>query len=47
MSTGYVSAEWAKQHHDQWYDDVVAKGKVIEPEESAAKAAAARVSTAS
>jgi formate dehydrogenase subunit gamma len=46
MSTGYVSAEWAKQHHDQWYDDVVAKGKVIEPMESAAKAAANRVSTA-
>lgn len=40
MSTGYVSTEWAKQHHDQWYDDMVAKGKVIEPKVSAAKAAA-------
>ncbi len=32
MSTGYVSAEWAKQHHDQWFDAVEAKGKIIEPE---------------
>ena len=47
MSTGYVSAEWAKQHHDQWYDDAVAKGKVIEPEVSAAKAAATGVSATS
>ncbi len=22
MTTGYVSSEWAKQHHDQWYDKV-------------------------
>lgn len=47
MSTGYVSTEWAKQHHDQWYDDMVAKGKVIEPEVSAAKAAATGVSATS
>ncbi len=46
MSTGYVSAEWAKQHHDQWYNEVAEKGKIIEPEVSAAKAAATRVSTA-
>jgi len=31
MSTGYVSAEWAKQHHNQWYDNAAASGKVIEP----------------
>jgi formate dehydrogenase subunit gamma len=46
MSTGYVSTEWAKQHHDQWYEESVANGKVIEPVESAAKAAATKVSTA-
>jgi len=22
MTTGYVSAEWAKQHHDRWYEKV-------------------------
>ena len=22
MTTGYVDANWAKQHHDRWYDDV-------------------------
>lgn len=31
MSTGYVSAEWAKQHHNKWYDSVEAKGEIIEP----------------
>ncbi len=31
MSTGYVSTEWAKQHHDQWYAKAEADGKVIEP----------------
>jgi len=30
MSTGYVSEEWAKQHHDQWYDKAAASGKIIE-----------------
>lgn len=32
MTTGYVSTEWAKQHHDLWYDEMEAQGKVIEPE---------------
>ena len=32
MTTGYVSTEWAKQHHDLWYDKLEAQGKVIEPE---------------
>ena len=22
MATGYVSEEWAKQHHDLWYEKV-------------------------
>ena len=26
MSTGYVSEEWAKQHHDLWYKKVANKG---------------------
>lgn len=32
MTTGYVSTEWAKQHHDLWYEKLEAEGKVIEPE---------------
>ena len=28
MTTGRVSAEWAKQHHDRWYDEECAKGNV-------------------
>ncbi len=30
MATGYVSTEWAKQHHDLWYEEMEAKGRVIE-----------------
>ena len=30
MSTGYCSEEWAQQqHHNLWYDDMAAQGKVI------------------
>lgn len=46
MSTGYVSTEWARQHHDQWYEEMVAEGKVIEPDEKSASAEARKVSTA-
>ena len=28
MTTGRVSVEWAKQHHDLWYDEV--KGEAAE-----------------
>lgn len=38
MTTGYVSAEWAQQHHDQWFDAVEAKGKIIEPSSGSAPA---------
>ena len=31
MATGYVSAEWAEQHHDLWYEKMAAEGKVLEP----------------
>ncbi len=31
MSTGYVSEEWARQHHDLWFEKMVEKGKVVEP----------------
>ena len=31
MSTGYVSEEWAHQHHDLWAEKMVAKGKIIDP----------------
>lgn len=27
MTTGSVSAEWAKQHHDQWYEEMKREGK--------------------
>ena len=37
MTTGRVSAEWAKQHHDLWYDDV--KGQAARVEQSAGGAA--------
>ncbi|MFK7860117.1 MAG: formate dehydrogenase subunit gamma [Granulosicoccus sp.] len=29
MKTGYVSEEWAKQHHNIWADEAAANGKVI------------------
>jgi len=29
MKTGYVSEEWARQHHNIWAEDSVAKGKAI------------------
>ena len=25
MVTGYVSRAWVRQHHDRWYDELVAK----------------------
>lgn len=31
MSTGYVSEEWARQHHDLWYEKMAEKGKIVEP----------------
>ena len=31
MATGYVSAEWAEQHHDRWFAEMAAKGRVIPP----------------
>lgn len=47
MSTGYVSEEWAKQHHDQWFDEALANGKIIEtedPRQTARREAVARES---
>lgn len=29
MSTGYCSEEWAQQHHNLWYDEMAAQGRVI------------------
>ena len=28
MTKGHVSVEWAKQHHDLWYDKVKGEGQV-------------------
>ncbi len=33
MSTGYVSEEWARQHHDLWFDQMEQNGKVLLPGE--------------
>ena len=37
MATGYVSAEWAEQHHDLWYEKMAAQGKVLEPATTGAR----------
>jgi len=34
MASGYVSEEWAKQHHDLWAEKAAAKGKVVVLEDS-------------
>ncbi len=33
MATGYVSEEWANQHHDLWFEKMQQKGKVLLPGE--------------
>jgi len=33
MATGYVSEEWARQHHDIWFDKMQQQGKVLLPGE--------------
>ena len=43
MATGKVSAEWAKQHHDLWYDEV--KDKVVQDEPAAAGPGVSQPST--
>ena len=34
MKTGRVDVQWAKQHHDLWYDELLAKGVEPQPAES-------------
>ncbi|MCY4147961.1 MAG: formate dehydrogenase subunit gamma [Gammaproteobacteria bacterium] len=43
MATGKVSAEWAKQHHDLWYDEV--KDKAVQDEPAAAGPGVSQPST--
>ena len=43
MATGKVSVEWAKQHHDLWYDEV--KGKVAQGEPAVASSGVSQPST--
>ncbi len=38
MTTGRVSAEWAEQHHDQWYDEVKNQAGVAEKSSGATTA---------
>ena len=42
MATGYVDDEWAKEHHDLWYNEIQS-GKIprVRSEESASKTGAA------
>ena len=30
MSTGYVTAEWAEQHHNLWFNKLRRRGKVAD-----------------
>lgn len=41
MATGQVSEEWARQHHDLWYEEMASRGKVLPPEDGAPHGAAA------
>lgn len=41
MTTGYVSEEWARQHHDRWYESEAAKGRVIDRDDIGAESASA------
>lgn len=43
MATGKVSVEWAKQHHDLWYDEV--KDKAVRADEAEMPSSAANPST--
>lgn len=31
MTTGRVDTEWAKQHHDLWYEELIAQGVELQP----------------
>ncbi len=42
MAKGHVDANWAKQHHDQWYQEMEKKGMVVRAEELEGSAGAAR-----
>ena len=33
MTTGYVDANWAKAHHDHWYEEMLAEDEIIESAE--------------
>jgi formate dehydrogenase subunit gamma len=33
MQTGYCDANWAKEHHDIWYDEMAEQGKIIEADD--------------
>jgi len=46
MSTGYVSEEWARQHHDLWYEEMASRGRIL-PAADAPAAAPPRVEPAS
>ena len=39
MTSGRVSVEWAKQHHDLWYDEVKGQAAVVDKPSSSSRAA--------
>lgn len=43
MTTGRVDVNWAKQHHDLWYEEEMAKGVKPQPAESATSGSAGTV----
>lgn len=42
MARGHVSEEWAKQHHDIWYEEMAGKGRVFHADDDAGSAASGR-----
>ena len=46
MKTGYVSEEWARQHHDIWAEKAVENGKVVTRDGSTSSASVTRASEA-
>ncbi len=45
MASGYVSEEWALQHHDLWAEKMIANGKVIEAGSGSTAAAGTTAAT--
>ena len=42
MTKGHVDANWAKEHHDQWFEQMRQQGRLVEPEPGKAAGPAAQ-----